>query len=110
MYLNNCPLAPLNTLQDTLLQSIWIRREQFRVFETMINIFANGLSLSPKLSERIEKLSNEYIELVIPGTQAAKKENETKFIERTASTLEEVSKLLKGHYENQAGTKKLKPM
>lgn len=71
----------------------------------MINIFANGLSLSPNLSSRIEKLSDEYINLVIPGTRELKKVSEEAFVAKTANTLNEITTLLKGYSANKAEAK-----
>lgn len=100
MYLEGAPLAPLGTLQDTLLQAVWLRREQFRVFETAINVFASALSLDPKLSKKIEDLNEEYINLVIPGTKDLRKRNNEAFIAKTANALDEVTKLLSGYQGN----------
>lgn len=100
MYLEGAPLAPLGTLQDTLLQSVWLRREQFRVFETAINVFASALSIDPKLSKKIEELNEEYINLVIPGTKELRKSNNEAFVAKTASALDEVTKLLSGYKGN----------
>ena len=73
MHLEGIPLAPLGTLQDSLYQAVWTRREQMRIFETLINVLASGLSLNPSVSKKIEKLMDEYINLVIPGAEQAKK-------------------------------------
>lgn len=100
MYLEGAPLAPLGTLQDTLLQAVWLRREQFRVFETAINVFASALSLDPKLSKKIEELNDEYINLVIPGTKELRKRNNEAFVAKTANALDEVTKLLSGYKGN----------
>lgn len=100
MYLEGAPLAPLNTLQDTLLQAVWLRREQFRVFETAINVFASALAIDPKLSKKIEELNDEYINLVIPGTKELRKKNNDAFVAKTANALDEVTKLLSGYKGN----------
>jgi hypothetical protein len=73
---------------------VWLRREQFRIFETLINILASGLSLDPKLSKRIEELTDEYINLVIPGTKEIRKKNDSAFIAKTHNTLNEIASML----------------
>lgn len=73
---------------------MWLRREQFRIFETLINILASGLSLDPKLSKRIEELTDEYINLVIPGTKEIRKKNDSAFIAKTHNTLNEIASML----------------
>ena len=100
MYLEGRPLAPLGTIRDTLLQSVWLRREQFRIFETLINVFASALSLDPKLTSKIESISEDYINLVIPGSTELKKKNEEAFIAKTASALNDVAALLAGYEGN----------
>lgn len=52
MHLEGIPLAPLGTLQDSLYQAVWTRREQMRIFETLINVLASGLSLNPSVSKK----------------------------------------------------------
>ena len=79
---------------------MWLRREQFRVFETAINVFASALSLDPKLSKKIEELNDEYINLVIPGTKELRKRNNEAFVAKTANALDEVTKLLSGYKGN----------
>ena len=97
MHLEGIPLAPLGTLQDSLYQAVWTRREQMRIFETLINVLASGLSLNPSVSKKIEKLMDEYINLVIPGAEQAKKKADEAFVTKTASALSDVAKLLPSH-------------
>lgn len=100
MYLEGRPLAPLGSIRDTLLQAVWLRREQFRIFETLINVFASALSLDPKLTTRIESISEDYINLVIPGSKELKKKDEEAFIAKTANALNDVAALLAGYEGN----------
>lgn len=99
MYLARAPLAPLNTLQDALLRSIWTRREQFRIFETLIGVLANGITVNPEVSKSIEDLSNDYIDLVIPGTKEAKRRKDKEFAAKTATALNDITALLMNHAE-----------
>lgn len=106
MFLSGIPLPPLGSFQESLCQAVWIRREQFRIFETMINILASGLSLDPQLSKRIERLTDEYIDLVIPGAKEVRKRSDEAFIAKTANALADVAKLLSKHPGNKMPTKR----
>lgn len=94
MYIEGYPLATLNTMRDGLLQAIWVRHKQTHIFEVLINVMANGLALNPDISKRIDELTTEYIELVIPGSREARRRSDRDFAERTSKALSEVAKLL----------------
>lgn len=94
MYISGCPVHEIGTLQDSLCQAVWLRREQFRIFETLINVLASGLSLDPKLSKRVEELTDEYINLVLPGTKELRKNNDSAFVEKTHQILNDIAAML----------------
>ena len=94
LYLSSFKLPELYSLQDSLLTSIWLRREQFRIFETMINVLSAGLTLDSKVSTKIEDLMQDYINLVIPGSTKDKKERDAAFAAKTAQALNDVAALL----------------
>lgn len=95
MLLNGYEVSDLGTLGATLETAVWMRREQFRIFETMINVLAQGLTVSPEIGKKVQKLINEYMELVAPGSEAARKKNERDFIKNTAYSLNEITELLR---------------
>lgn len=94
LYLSSFKLPELYSLQDSLLTSIWLRREQFRIFETMINVLSAGLTLDSKVSTKIEDLMQDYINLVIPGSTEDKKKRDAAFASKTAQALNDVAALL----------------
>lgn len=101
MYLSGFPPPPLFSLQDSLCQAVFIRREQFRIFETMIGVLTAGLSLDPKLATKIENLMTDYIDLVIPGSKESKKREDEQFVEKTAKALGDIAALLAGNSRKQ---------
>lgn len=96
MYLEGRELHDIGSLRDSLTQAIWVRQRQIRVFETFVNVMANGLSINPDVSKNIEKLTSDYLELIIPGSKEAKRYNDEEFAARTNKTLSDVAKLLAG--------------
>lgn len=96
MYIEGIELAELNSLRDGLLQAIWVRTRQARIFETLVNVMANGLSINPDIAKRIDELTSEYVDIVVPGTKKTKADNDLAFAERTNKTLSAVAKLLAG--------------
>lgn len=93
----NVRLAEKGSLEEALQNAIWMRREQFRVFETMINVLSAGLSLNPDISKRIQKLMNDYMDLVIPGSKAIRKSEDENFLKKTSESLNAITKILEDH-------------
>lgn len=79
---------------------MWVRNNQAKAFETLINVFANGLSISPDISSKITKLTNDYLELILPGSSEIREKNDKEFIAQSSKTLEEVTKLLSDYKGN----------
>lgn len=94
MYVSGAPIAPLFSMQDHLLQAVWIRREQIRTYETLINVLASGIPANPDITKRIDELTQDYFELVIPGSKEAKKHADETFAERTSKALADVAYML----------------
>lgn len=94
LFLHNRVIAPLGSPRDILIQAMWIREQQQFAFETLINIFANSLSINPDISSKITDLTNEYLEICIPGSEEARKANDKTFVAKAAKTLEDVTQLL----------------
>lgn len=97
MFMSNVKVAPLQSVQDLLMQASWLHNKQLRAFETMINIFSNAMSINPDLTKKINALANDYLEILIPGSKEARKKEEEAFISETANTLNDVSKLLSNY-------------
>lgn len=110
MYVTGAPTAELFSMQDHLLQAIWMRREQIRTFETLINVLASGISINPDITKEIDRLTQDYFELVLPGSKAAKKNSDRTFAERTNRALAEVASLLSQSGSGKMNTSKLKPL
>lgn len=70
-----------------------------RAFETLINIFACGLSINPDISKKINELTDEYLELTLPGSKEVRKQNDAAFVAKSAQTLKEVTELLSNNYK-----------
>lgn len=83
-----------------IMQALWLRESQIHAFETLINIFANGLSINPDISKRINTLTDDYLELRIPGSKEVRKQNDNDFIAESAKTLNEVTQLLSNYKGN----------
>lgn len=67
-------------------------------FETLINVFANGLSINPDISKKITDLTNDYLELRLPGSKDLRKKNDDAFIAESAKTLNTITQIL-GNYK-----------
>jgi len=81
------------------MQSLWLRNHQLKAFEVLINIFANGLAINPDISKKINELTEEYLDLCLPGTKEVNKKNNEDFIAKSAQTLKEVANLLANNYQ-----------
>ena len=106
MYLDGVPSAKLGTLSDQLRLTVWYRREQQRIFETMINLYANVISINPDISKKVEKLIGEYLENVVPGTEEMTKKETASTIKAQGEALQSIFKALQGHNQRIAAKKR----
>jgi hypothetical protein len=97
MYLDGLPSVKLGSLQDRLRLSAWYRREQFRIFEALINIYANVISTNPDIIKKVESVVDDYIELVVPGSKEYKEASQESFIKKQGSALASIFEKLKVH-------------
>lgn len=104
LYLDGLSPVPAGSLQDRIRLTAWYKREQFRIFEALINVYANVISSNPDIIKKVEAVIDEYIELVVPGSGEAKKAAQDSFIKSQSSALNAIYDVLKTH--NDGLTKK----
>ena len=96
MLLSGFEVSELGSLAATIETAVWMRREQFRVFETMIDVLSQGMTLSTDMANKVQRLMNQYIDLVVPGSETERKEKEATFMQNTAQSLNDITNILKG--------------
>lgn len=94
MFMGGMQLPEINSVQDHMYYALWSRREQFRIFETMITVLSQGLHYDPSIANKVQDLMNDYIDAVVPGTMARQREADAAFAARTAVALNEITELL----------------
>lgn len=63
----------------------------------MINVYANAISSNPEIIKKVEKVIDEYIELVVPGSGDYKKKEQQSFIKSQSNALTAIYDVLKDH-------------
>ena len=102
MSLDGMKLPQLGSMQDKIRVSAWYRREQLRIFEALINVYASMITIKPDIVGQVEKAIDEYIELIVPGSKEFKDKQKNNFIQTQASALDSIYDKLKAH----AGSRK----
>lgn len=97
MYLDGMPSVKLGSMQDRIRLSAWYRREQFRIFEALINVYANVISSNPDIIKKVETVIDDYIELVVPGSKEYKDAAQANFIQKQSNALSAIYDKLKTH-------------
>lgn len=97
MYLDGLPTVQTGSVQDRIRLSAWYKREQFRIFEALINVYANAISANPDIIKKVESVIDEYIELVVPGSAEFKRKSQESFIKSQSSALTAIYETLKTH-------------
>lgn len=97
MHLDGLSPVKAGSFQDRIRLSAWYKREQFRIFEALITVYANAISSNPDIIKKVEKVIDEYIELVVPGSNAYKQEQQASFIKSQSSALTSIYDVLKDH-------------
>lgn len=96
MYLDGLKAERMGSIQDRIRLTAWYKREQFRIFESLINVYANVISTNPDIVKKIETIIDDYIELVIPGSKAYKDTAQANFISKQSQALNSIYDKLKG--------------
>lgn len=96
MYLDGLGPMKLGTMQDRIRLAAFYRREQFRIFESLINVYASVIAVNPDIVKKIETVIDDYIELVVPGSKEYKDAAQANFIQKQSDALTSIYAKLKG--------------
>ena len=107
MFLDGIEPVALGTVSDQLRATVWYRRENQRVFETMLNLYANVISINPEVSKKVESMVGDYLESVVPGSAEIGKQVANTTIKKQGEALESIFNSLKGYSQKQAIANKL---
>lgn len=100
MLLSGLEVAPLNSIQDCVRVAAWYRRGQLRLFETLISVYSNVLSINPDVMKSVQKSLDTYFELIAPGTKEYMEKEDKNFIKQQQKTMDSIFSLL-SDYEGQ---------
>ena len=89
----------MGTIRDQLMTTVWYRREQRSIVETLVHIYAAMISINPEVCKKIEASLTDYIDLIIPGSKKYKEQEEANTIKRNADTLTSIFKQLEAHHK-----------
>jgi len=104
MSLEGLPVAKLGSLVDRAKVKAWYRTQNIRIFETVIAIYSNAISVNPDITKKIQKTTSDYMDLIIPGTSRVNADAEKNFAKQQEKTLNNVFAALSTH--NDAVAKK----
>ena len=97
MYLSGLPQVKLGSVQDRIRLAAWYRREQFKIFESLIVVYANVIQSNPDIIKKVETVIDDYIDLVVPGSKAYKETAQDNFIKKQGQALQSIYDKLKQH-------------
>ena len=99
MFLEGKEVPKLGSLRDQLQTTVWYRREQRKIVETLVHIYAAMLPINPEVCKKIEASLTDYIDLIIPGSKKYKEQEEANTIKKNADTLNSIFKQLEAHHK-----------
>lgn len=97
MNLDGLPPVGLGSLQDHIRLSVWYKREQRKIFETMINLYANVISVNPDIMKKVQTLIDDYLESVVPGSKELSRASAENTIKQQGAALQSIFKALKDY-------------
>lgn len=97
MRLDGAKVYRLGSIEDRAQTAVYYRREQMRLFETMISVYSSAMSTLPEMRTTVVNLMTDYFEIVLPGSKEMRKLDEKNFVEKQSSALQNIEKLLADH-------------
>jgi hypothetical protein len=107
MFLDGVPPMPLGSVADQLRLTVWYRREQRQIFETLISLYSAVISINPDVSKRVEGLVSDYIECIVPGAAELTKKEAASSIKKQGEALASIFDTLKNYNAKQMIQKKI---
>ena len=104
MMLDGLPYTPLHSLTDRIRVSAWYRREQLRLFETLISVYSNVLAINPDIMNNIKKSLDDYFELLIPGSKEIRAEEQKNFVKNQEKTMQSIFGVLQSYESGRRGS------
>ena len=105
MKIDGLPAADINSMENHIRLAVWYRREQRKIFEALVTVYANTISINPEVLKKIEHLIEDYMESVIPGAKDAQKKNQSNTLEQQGKALTQIYDMLKGYSANRPSVK-----
>ena len=106
MHLDGMPPIDLGSVQDQIRLTVWYRREQRQILETLISLYSAVISINPEVSKKVESLIGDYIESVVPGSAKIGRQVANTTIKKQGEALQSIFESLKAHSQGQVSTKK----
>lgn len=99
MYLDGLEYLPLGSLRDRIRNTLWYRREQRQIFESLIVVYASAISINPDITKKVTSAINEYIELIVPGSSEYRKKEEESLMAKNSAALATIYAALEQHQQ-----------
>lgn len=97
MFLEGREVLKLGSMRDRMRSTVWYRREQRQIFQALINVYSAVIAVNPEVSSKISKTIDDYIELVIPGSNKARKHKEAETLKANSEALDAIYKTIQSH-------------
>jgi hypothetical protein len=97
LHLSGIKNSKLGSIEDRTRIAVYYRREQLRVFETLIGVYSSAMISFPEMRQSVLNMVEDYFEIVVPGSKQVRKEDERNFVEKQSKALENIAALLADH-------------
>lgn len=97
MHLDGNETLELGSVRDRIRNTVWYRREQKQIFESLINVYANVISVNPDITKKVGSAINEYIDLIVPGSKEFRDREEQNTLARNEAALKTIYAALQQH-------------
>ena len=104
MFLDGKEVPKLGTIRDQLMTTVWYRREQRSIVETLVHIYAAMISINPEVCKKIESALTDYIDLIVPGSKKYKEQEDSNTIKKNSEALDNIFKVMKAHHVGKGGS------
>jgi hypothetical protein len=95
MRLDGLEVDKLGSPRDRLRCVAFFKRQQTKIFETLVGVYSQAMTVNPDLSKKVEPLITDYIDSIVPGSKKIKKEQENNTIARNKAALDAIYKKIK---------------